>query len=329
MTVPSEIPSELDPLLKEALGWVIRLHSGQATTGDAEAIKLWRKTSPDHEQAFRDAVKLWNALGEEARNRYLAGDPSSPRSLVTRPASLLLSRRGMLGGALAASLAGYFVFRPPFGLWPSYEELSADYRTGKGERKDIALSSNVSLKLNTLTSISIHATQDDSQIELISGEAAVVSTRPAGRPLVMKAANGQMTATSAQFNTRCIDGDVAVSCVDGAVAVEVDGKNLSLRRGEQVSYNAEGLGRLSSLDVEQATAWQSGLLIVRDRSLSDVVEEVNRYRPGKIVIVNSRLGRRMITGTFHLDQMDDFIGQVRGLFGANVQSLPGGLVLLS
>jgi hypothetical protein len=30
-----------------------------------------------------------------------------------------------------------------------------------------------------------------------------------------------------------------------------------------------------------------------------------------------------------LDQLDDFIGQVRGLFGATVQELPAGVVLLS
>lgn len=323
------MPSELDPLLKEALAWVIRLYSGRATTDDAEAIKQWRATSPEHEEAFRDAVKLWRTLGEEARNRYLAGHTASPRSLMTHSAHLVLSRRGALGGALAASLAGYFVFRPPFNLWPSYQELSADYRTGKGEQKSIALSGNVSLKLNTQTSIAIHTTTSDSQIELISGEAAITSTRPPQRPLVVRAASGQMTATNAQFNARCLDDSVAISCVDGAVAVEVGGKSLSLRRGEQVSYSSAGLGLPSSLDVEQATAWQNGLLIVRDRSLFDVVEEVNRYHPGRIVIVNSNLGRRMITGTFHLDQMDDFVGQVRGLFGASIRSLPGGFVFLS
>jgi transmembrane sensor len=37
----------------------------------------------------------------------------------------------------------------------------------------------------------------------------------------------------------------------------------------------------------------------------------------------------MISGTFHLDHLDDFIGQAHGLFGASVRSLPGGIVLLT
>jgi transmembrane sensor len=60
-----------------------------------------------------------------------------------------------------------------------------------------------------------------------------------------------------------------------------------------------------------------------------LVEEINRYRPGKIVVMDTRLGERMISGTFHLDHLDDFIGQVQGLFGATARALPGGIVLLS
>jgi transmembrane sensor len=329
VTAPGETSSKPDPLPKEALAWVIRLHSGQATTDDADAIQQWRQTSPEHEQAFRDAVKLWRTLGDAARDLVAPENPQSSQSLLTRSRQLVMSRRGVLGGAIAASLVGYSVVSPPLGLWPSYQEFAADYRTTKGERRDVALSNNVSLKLNTQTSIAVHAVQNDPRIELISGEATITSAGHTSRPLVVKAANGQVTAMRAQFNARCLSGNVAISCVDGTVTVEVGSQHVALSRGEQVSYNSEGLGSPAALDVEQATAWQNGLLIVRNRALSEVVEEVNRYRPGRIVIVNSRLGRRMITGTFHVDQMDDFIGQVRGLFGASVQSLPGGLVLLS
>ncbi len=249
--------------------------------------------------------------------------------MTARTAHLLTSRRALFGGLIAASAATYFVIQPPLGLWPSLQELSADYRTGKGERRDIVLSKEVSLKLNTQTSIAVRTTESGSGIELISGEMAINAKLETGRPFVVKAANGQISATDAEFDARCLVGRVLVSCVDGAVLVEAGSQNLRLRKGEQVSYAVDGLGAPSALDAEQATAWQNGLLIIRDQPLADVVEEVNRYRPGRIVIMNSQLGRRMITGTFHLDQLDDFVGQVRGLFGASVRSLPGGVVLMS
>ncbi|UZE50933.1 hypothetical protein ONR75_10085 [Rhodopseudomonas sp. P2A-2r] len=70
-------------------------------------------------------------------------------------------------------------------------------------------------------------------------------------------------------------------------------------------------------------------MIFRDKPLGAVVNEVNRYRPGKIVVMNSELGRRLVNGTFQTDKLDDFVAQVRQLFGADVRSLPGGIVLLS
>ncbi len=128
--------------------------------------------------------------------------------------------------------------RPPLDLWPSLKELSADYRTGKGEQRVVALADNVSLKLNTLTSIVVRSTPKEPRIELISGEVAV-NARLAGKaPLVVFAAAGRATAENAEFNVRCIDGNVAVSCLRGIADVEADGRNVELVSEKQVSYSS-------------------------------------------------------------------------------------------
>ena len=72
MTAADDIPSELDPLLRQALAWVIRLNSGMATSDDAAALELWRGRSAEHEAAFRDAVRLWRSLGEATRELVYA-----------------------------------------------------------------------------------------------------------------------------------------------------------------------------------------------------------------------------------------------------------------
>jgi transmembrane sensor len=50
-------------LIRDALAWVVRLKSGDATLEDAEHLSNWRAQSPAHERAFRDAVKCWKAIG--------------------------------------------------------------------------------------------------------------------------------------------------------------------------------------------------------------------------------------------------------------------------
>ncbi len=64
---PVNDASDRNSLASEAVAWVIRLHSGAATLDDAEALAQWRRISPDHETAFRDALKLWRAFGGAAR----------------------------------------------------------------------------------------------------------------------------------------------------------------------------------------------------------------------------------------------------------------------
>jgi transmembrane sensor len=331
LNATDDIPSDLDPLLRQALAWVIRLHSGAATADDAAALELWRGRSAEHEAAFRDAVKLWRSLGEATRELVGDAGPLGVPAPVQRKARPQASRRALIGGAIAATVAGgYVMVRPPFGLWPSFEELSADYRTAKGEQRNVALSEDVSLTLNTQTSVVVRSLSAGPHIELLSGEAAVVARRGDTTPLVVDAAGGRITARRASFDVRCLDNIVSVSCIDGDVDVALRGQSISIAKERQVSYSATaGLGPATAVDLEEARAWQSRLLVVRDWSVNRLVEEINRYRPGKIVIMDANLGGRMISGTFHLDHLDDFIAQAQGLFGATVRTLPGGIVLLS
>jgi transmembrane sensor len=321
----------MDPALQDrAMDWVLLLRSGQATTDDAEALQRWRHQSDLHEQAFVQAARMFRdlgALGAQLERRNL--QPFSTR--VSAGARQMVSRRGFIGGAIAASAAGYMVVNPPLGMWPSLVELSADYRTAKGEQRDVQLADNVSVKLNTQTSLSVRSEGNTARVELITGEAAVTAKRDASDPLIVTAANGSISSTNAEFNVRCIDGAVLAICMDGAVTVSQNGRSVQLLRGQQVAYSStQAIGAAAPVaDAERATAWREKLLIFRDQPLAGVVSEVNRYRPGKIVVTNGDLGQRLVNGTFHTDKLDDFVAQVRQLFGADVRSLPGGIVLLS
>ena len=299
---------EPDALLDEALDWIVRLKTGEPTRADVEALQRWREQSVAHEEAFKKAARLFRHAGIAARELAGQSIETSAAVALRRSPSKALARRAFLGGAIAAATAGYLVVRPPLGLWPSLEELSADYRTAKGEHRKIALTSGVSLELNTQTSVALREVQNETRIELISGEASVTATPSSSKPFVMLAANGCITAVEADFNARCLDGVVSVTCLNGAVAddavamrgiahdVVQGGKEVRLRKSEQLSYSPAGFEASVPIDPVQVTAWQAGLLIFRDQPLSEVVDEVNRYRSGKIIITNDDLKRRIVNG---------------------------------
>ncbi len=317
----------------EATAWVMLLLSGDATTEDVEALQRWRQQSPAHARAFAEAKLLWDALGPAASD--VAGRMDHSGQLPgargpTRASAGHTGRRALIGGALAASVAaaGYLGSKPPFRLWPSIEEMRASYRTGTGEQRQLALSDDVSLILNTQTSVGIRPAPEGSRgMELIAGEAAI--TTKSAVPFVVLAADGHATSTIARFDMRRDGTTVRVTCLDGTVDVARDGRSVTVPAGHCVIYGARGLREVTPIDLSVATAWQQGQLVFRHESLARVIEEVNRYRPGRIVLLNEKLAERDVVATFHLSRIDDAVEHLARAFGARVRSLPGGLVLLS
>ncbi|MDE1174712.1 MAG: DUF4880 domain-containing protein [Parvibaculaceae bacterium] len=315
-----------EPLKREAWNWVLRMTSGHATRADMAALERWCAQSPLHARAFTRASGRWNAFGPaiESVLREEGGMPSSP---VTRPARRL-GRRAFLGGALAASAAGAAVMiaRPPLDLWPSISEFAADYRTATGEQRHIMLAGSVSVEMNTRTSLNILSASHGDRIELITGEAAVTA---GSQSIEVMAANGRALAQNAQFNIRYDGPTVCVTCLGGVVLVEQQGRSVSVQQKQQVSYTGHSLGQTMPIDPMTVTGWRKGDLFFQNEPLAQVIEEVNRYRSGKIILMNGELGQRRFTARFRLDRLDVVVTQLQATFGARVTSLPGGVVLVS
>jgi transmembrane sensor len=323
----TEADHRQDMLRDEALDWLARLSLGEATREDLSAIRKWRDTSPAHAAALAEARQLWNDLAApvEALAHEAAAAPAANRAMF-RP-----SRRALIGGGAAvaaASAAGVMMVRPPLELWPSLAELASDHRTGVGEQQHLALADDVTVDLNTKTSIALRTTGQDAGIELISGETAIAVGKSATRPFVVVAGDGRITAFQAAFNVRRDGSSVHLTCIDGTIAVACSGRELPVRASQQVSYSDTGLGDLSSVDPASVTAWREGILIFRNTPLVDVIEEVNRYRPGRIILIDRKLGPQPVTARFEIKRLDTVMGQIGSVFNVPVKRLLGGIVLV-
>ncbi|MGO4712705.1 FecR family protein [Bradyrhizobium sp. 2TAF24] len=312
-----------DDLRREAKDWVVHLATGEVTTADLQALAAWRGRSAAHAQAYAQACRLWRQL--EAPLRAVApAEAASP--MVRRPARAIFGRRAFLGGALAASAAavvGVAVVKPPLELWPSLDALAADYHTGTGEQRRVAVTDAASIELNTRTSLNIRGADS---VELISGEAAVSAST---HPVVVRAASGRISASDAQFTVRCDGAQVRVTGLAGEVEVVCAGHRAMVGPGQQIVYAGSNLSQIAAVNPEIAAGWRDGLLIFQDEPLARVIEEVNRYRPGRIVLMNTALGDRRITARFKLARLDAVLTQFREAFGVRVTPLGGGIVVLT
>ena len=83
-----------------------------------------------------------------------------------------------------------------------------------------------------------------------------------------------------------------------------------------------------SVDAAVATAWRSGVLVFRDTPLADVVGEINRYRAGRVVVIDSHLAQSRLSGRFRIDRLSEVFAQIQEVLGARVTQLPGGIVVV-
>jgi transmembrane sensor len=326
MTAGERDDLNLDPIKREAIAWVRKVTSGTATPADAEALRTWRSKSPDHAAAFATASLLWRDLGRAGENL---------RRREREPARALLGRRAFMGGSLAASVAAgaYLAVRPPLGLWPSASELSADFRTAPGEQRNIAYSDDVSIRMNTRTSIKRQPSEAGTdRVRLVAGEASFATLRK-GHFLSVIAADSEIAATAARFDVSYLFDDegasVCATCLEGELRVVRGAESAPLAAGQQLRYGTSGAMQVRPVDIDVISAWHQGVLIFRATPLREAVAQVNRYRSGRIVVTNAELGRVPVNGRFRVSNIDDILTQFEQAFGAKLRTLPGNIVLLS
>ncbi|MVV47950.1 FecR family protein [Pseudomonas sp. PB120] len=306
---PPEVTPQ-DRINREAQDWLVLLTSGRATVADARALREWCAQSPGHALAFEQTKALWHQLQPAVMQLQ------APRHF---------GRRAFLGGAVAAS-AAFFLIRAtvPGGL----SGLGADYITEVGEQRRFDLADGVSLELNTQTRINRRDSDEGAQqLELLSGEVEV-QTRAQG-VLKVQAASGWLSASQARFNLRNIDQSVCVTCLDGSVQVEVLGRGIRLEPGQQLTYDSRTVGTPQAVDSSAVVAWRQQILVFNDATLASVINEINRYRPGMLLLLNSELGKRKVQARFSLDQLAGVALLIRDAYGAKCTELPGGVVVLS
>ncbi|TXL72997.1 DUF4880 domain-containing protein [Vineibacter terrae] len=306
-----------EALQREALAWVVRLTSGAATQADADGLKAWRRRTPAHDTAFRAAVRLWQQAGAAAT---LANG--------VRPRPKLPGRRMvMAGAALAAGAAGVMLAGVRLGYVAEPSAWLAEHRTGTGEQKRVVLPDGSVAELNTRTSLSLRFTPAQRGVELLDGEASFAVTKDASRPFVVMAGRGTTTVTGTLFTVRDQDDVVRVVCVEGSVEVRAR-ETARLSAGDLATYDDRGLHSVARADAAAETAWRRGMLVFRGQTLRQVVEEINRYRRGRIWLENAAAAQRKLSGVFHLDRLDEAITHIQRTLGLQATQLPGGIVFL-
>ena len=331
--------SERASLRLEALDYLNRLLSGQATDRDAAEFLTWRGQSRAHEAAFQSALRLRDLV------RHVDGQREPVANAVHRDPVVVpiaaagtalrgyrLPRRALIGGAIAASFAGgLFVAGRSLDIVPAPADLRADYRTGAGERRLVALAGGATAELNTRTSIALRTDLGGPAIDLIDGEVIVANrANSTAHRVAVIAGPGTSIGTAGSFSARRDGEQVCITCLAGRVDIAWVDQTRSLGPLDQLRYDDRRIGAVAiGADLVSVTAWRSGTLIFRDMPMRQVVAELNRYRPGKIFLANPQLAERSLSGTYDVRRLDDFFSQAELGLAVTVTRLPANVIILS
>jgi transmembrane sensor len=305
-------PKQDEGLAAEAVDWLVRLNSGMATDADRTAFLHWRGQTPDHDQAAREIEALWRDVGRTPVAHAHRIQPVGPRrGAVTR-------RFVLAGTGLAAAAACGLVVETG-----ALNRLFSDFATGVGERRDVDLPDGSLAHLNTESALSLAYTGAERRLSLAAGE-SVFEVVHEGRPFIVDAGGGNVTATGTVFGVRCGSDRTEVTCAEGTILVSLKaGDAQRLQPGEGTSYDGQRfLSPVESVDLATLTAWRRGKLIFNNRPLNQVVAEIERYQVGRIVVIGEGLQAMPVSGVFDLDDVPGIMRTIASTLPVSVTELP-------
>ncbi|WP_202370132.1 FecR domain-containing protein [Pseudomonas sp. MWU318] len=312
-----------------ALAWLSLLHD-RPSTGDQLTFSQWLRADPAHAEAYAQAQVLWEL--SESPARTLADEEALALqgylNAMDRPRRLLLLR---WSGALAMAACLMLMISLGTGWQPQrwIDDLGADYVSAPGEIRTVTLADQSQVTLDADSAIAVDFSHGERHVQLRRG-AGFFSVTHTGDPFVVAAEKGEARVLGTQFEVRLQPHGAQVTVLSGRVGVTADrdGAQQVLTAGQQVAFADGSADKLHAVDSEARLAWRQGWLTYYKASLADVVEDLRRYYPGRIVVLNDELAARKVSGSFPSKDPQAVLSSLQGVMGFEQHQVLGHLIIL-
>ena len=307
------------------MAWFVCLHDESVSDDDRVAFEIWRDADPAHAKAYGELERLWAGLGRIERRAQADDVADGARISEQSPASP--DRRSVLRRMAVAASVLIVAGLGAYSLTPT--GLLADHRTGPGEQRELVLEDGSIAHLNTATALSIDFDMDRRLIRLYDGEAYFEVAADVARPFVVATAFGRVEALGTAFSVRRTRQAVEVIVTESKVAVSArdDGKAI-VAAGQGVRLTEVGLGAVTDSVASSALAWRRGRLVFNNRPLGEVLAELERYRRGRIVILDDAVASIPVTGSFAIVDTDITLDTIERILPVRVKRVTELLVLV-
>lgn len=290
--MPDRVSQDIDDrIAEEAARWVARLQSGDATDQDRQEFQLWLERDPAHQGAYEEFKKLWADL----KDVPIPSDRLKKLRMSRRAATTSIVSVGII------AILSVTLYRMGF-----IDHMRADYYTAVGEVRAVTLADGSRVDLNTDTAIVVRYSQSERRIQLLRGEAFFDVAHNPARPFVVDESSLKATALGTRYDVRVASGDSlgTVRVEQGRVEVTSSEHQIVLEAGDAASLTAKGAFAVTKADVASDTAWRTGKLVFSSQPLREVLATLQRYRRGRIVVLDNAAADQKVSGIFDLNDTD-------------------------
>ncbi|WP_434609834.1 FecR family protein [Pseudomonas sp. R1-7] len=311
-----ECPCGQSRVRDEAAQWFVRLQNPVMSVEERQRFEAWLDEHANHRDEIQLLQGIWSATDLLPRERLQA--------LCEAPAERP-KRRPLLRYAVAAGLLAVAVGLGLFSGLGASSDYRGEFATVLGERQHVALPDGSLVDLNSRSHVRVVFEDRKRRVELVEGEALFRVEHDAGRPFTVDAGNGQVTVTGTRFDVRRDAGSTRVAVEEGSVKVQGRDFPVNLTAGLGTRIDAKGkVAAPYAINADELTAWRNGKLVFNNAPLSDVVEEVSRYRDKPLRVANAAVGNLRLTSVFRSDNPEALLKALPNILPVAVRTLDDG-----
>lgn len=284
-----------DDIAEQAADWIVRLTAGDATEREQahSSFEAWKKQHPLHAEA---AASLQQVIGQINEVRATTHGNPEPAHAALKAALAEGNRSRRRIRKTVATLAVICALLLP--AWqflqiypPAY--LMADLRTTTGQWETHNLPDGTRITLNSISAVNLRFDAERRTLELITGAILVDVAQDTDRPFLIETAEGSIQALGTRFVVDRHEQTTTLTMLESKVSVQtarqrMEGaepgqESILVQAGERIHITAQGVSAIETIDTRTISdAWQYRHLVVQNRPLTEVLDELNRHRRGHI-----------------------------------------------
>jgi len=295
--------------MKEDL--IVKYLVGEAEPHEVYMIEEWRKLDVNNEKQFQTIKTIWDESFHLKNEKDFNTDwawSQVKQNIINKPQSKVVNFnfRWMAAASLLILLGIVFWFFNQ----SEKEVYSAAYHSSQNDIQKIALQdgSKVTLKNGSFKYITSRFS-NKRQIQMDSGTAFFDVAPDKSKPFEISSNGVTITVVGTSFEVISNQSFTSVNVLEGTVVftTPVGKQTLTAGMGAKYDYQTEALSGMEA-NRNNNIAYHTGVLNFSNKSLKEVVEDLNQYQTNYTVqIANSNVNNCLITTSFKNETIEDIL----------------------